>query len=101
MSVTVLQNNGGPLGSLGTLGIALGTVTGQPWLTALGTGIKATDNLLNPKSSVQSNKESAGTLQEALKGLWGWVNPASNDWCGTHDWGKRIAEKAKNLIWEV
>lgn len=96
MSVTVLQNNGSPLGSLGTLGMALGTVTGQPWLTALGTGMKATDSLLNGNNNAQTTANNIGSLQEALKGLWGWVNPASDNVAKSA--AQRLAEKARNLI---
>lgn len=99
MAVTVLKNNGGPLGSLGSFGMALGTLTGQPWLTALGTGMKATDSLLNGNNGVNTNTNNIGALQEALKGLWEWVNPASDNIAKSAS--QRMAEKVKNLTWEV
>ena len=41
MSVQYVKNN--TLGSLGTIASLAGTLTGQPWLTALGTGVNAYD----------------------------------------------------------
>ena len=74
MSVTYVKGNS-PLGSLGTLGMAVGTLTGQPWLTALGTGMSAANSMMNGNP----NPQSASSFQDALKGILGWVNPASGN----------------------
>ena len=71
MSVTYVKGNS-PLGSLGSLGMAVGTLTGQPWLTALGTGMTAANSIMNGNST----PESLSSFQDALKGILGWVNPA-------------------------
>lgn len=81
MAVQVIENNnnkGGFLGTLGSLTGALGTVTGNPMLTALGTGMSAANNLFNGGGNNAGNQmQNAGALQESLKGLWDWINPAS------------------------
>ena len=74
MSVTYVKGSS-PLGSLGSLTGAVGTLTGNPWLTALGTGMGAVGSMMNGNS----NPQSVSTLQEALKGVLGWENPASGN----------------------
>ena len=93
MSVTYVKGNS-PLGSLGTLGMAVGTLTGQPWLTALGTGMSAANSMMNGNP----NPQSASSFQDALKGILGWVNPAQGNIASPSplkDFAKR------NFIWEV
>ena len=73
MSVTYVKGNS-PLGTLGTLGMAVGTLTGQPWLTALGTGMLAANKMINGKD----DEDTHSAFQDALKGILdGWKNPAS------------------------
>ena len=74
MSVTYVKGNS-PLGSLGSLGMAVGTLTGQPWLTALGSGMSAANSMINGNST----PEALSSFQDALKGVLGWVNPAQGN----------------------
>ena len=71
------QNNS--LGLLGTLGIFGGTLLGVPALSTLGTGMVAANKLLNGQGNMNDYKENASAFQDAIKGLWGWVNPASGN----------------------
>ena len=72
MSVTYVKGNS-PLGSLGSLGMAAGTLTGQPWLTALGTGMLAANKMFNGKD----DEDTRSAFQESLKGILDyWKNPA-------------------------
>ena len=66
-----------PLGLLGTLAMFGGTLTGNPFLTTLGTGMTAANKMINGQGNMNDYKENADAFQEAMKGLWGWVNPAS------------------------
>ena len=43
------QKQNGILGTLGTLASLGGTLTGQPWLTTLGMGMRGLDGVLNGK----------------------------------------------------
>lgn len=76
MSVTYVKGNS-PLGSLGTLGMAVGTLTGQPWLTALGSGMSAANSMINGNG--YAAPQSLSAFQDALKGILGWTNPASGN----------------------
>ena len=93
MSVTYVKANS-PLGSIGTITTAVGTLTGQPWLSALGTGMTAANSLINGNSTPEAHS----SFQDALKGILGWVNPAQGNIASPSplkDFAKR------NFIWEV
>lgn len=95
MAVTYVKGNS-PLGSLGSLGIAVGTLTGQPWLTALGTGMSAANSMINGNGN--SAAQSIGAFQDALKGILGWTNPAHGNIAKSAptiaDFANRVAGKS-------
>lgn len=55
MAIQVLDKQPGILSNIGNLASLGGMITGQPWLTALGAGMKATDGLINGSSNNGSN----------------------------------------------
>ena len=92
------QNNS--LGLLGTLAMFGGTLTGNPFLTSLGTGMNAANQMINGNYS--STPQAASAFQDAIKGLWGWVNPASGNIAKSASKIKDIAEKvaqSNNGFW--
>ena len=94
------QNNS--LGLLGTLAMFGGTLTGQPWLTALCTGMSAAGKMLGGQGNMNDQKQNADAFQEAIKGLWGWVNPASGNIAKSTSKIKDIADKvaqSNNGFW--
>ena len=77
MAVTVLERGPGILSNLGDFATLGGMLTGQPWLTALGSGMKATDSLLYGGGSSGGNSiDALGKLYEVISG---WKNPASGN----------------------
>lgn len=55
-------------------------MTGQPWLTALGTGASGVDAMMNGDTSSSTAKETGGALSEVLEGLKEvWKNPADDN----------------------
>ena len=78
MATKVVKGGPGILSNLGNLATLGGMVTGQPWLTALGMGMKATDGLING-----NNGNSSGSAEDALnklkEAITGWKNPASGN----------------------
>ena len=78
MAIKVLEKQPGILSNIGNLASLGGMITGQPWLTALGAGMKATDGLINGNSNNGSNsaEDALGKLKEAITG---WKNPASGN----------------------
>ena len=100
MAVQTIQNNNsspfGNLGTLGTLAMFGGTLTGQPWLTALGTGMSAAGKMLGGQGNMNDQKQNADAFQEAIKGLWGWVNPASGNIAKSASTIKDIADSVGN-----
>ena len=93
MAIKVLDKQPGILSNIGNLASLAGTVTGQPWLTALGAGMKATDGLINGSGNNGSkNAEDAlGKLKDAITG---WKNPASGNIAKTMG---KAAEYAKAI----
>ena len=75
--ITAPQSKNNSLGTLGTLAMFGGTLLGQPWLSALGSGINAANSMINGNYS--SAPQATSAFQDAIKGLWGWVNPASGN----------------------
>lgn len=75
MAVQYVKNNNNPLGTLGSLAMVGGTLTGNPFLASLGTGMTAANSMINGNS----NPQSVSALQEALKGIWDWTNPADGN----------------------
>ena len=79
------QKQNGILGTLGTLASLGGTLTGQPWLTTLGMGMRGLDGVLNGGStSTGGNAQTAGGTntdwEKILSKLKeGWKNPASGN----------------------
>ena len=75
MAVIYQQGGGGGLlGGLGALASIGGVLTGQPWLSALGTGLNAANGMMN------GNAQSAGDLAGAIGGLINsWKNPVSGN----------------------
>ena len=78
MAIKVLDKQPGILSNIGNLASLAGMATGQPWLTALGAGMKATDGLINGSSNngYNSAEDALGKLKDAITG---WKNPASGN----------------------
>ena len=76
MATKVVKGGPGILSNLGNLAALGGMVTGQPWLTALGTGMKATDTLINGSSDADSQTDALEKLKNVITG---WKNPASGN----------------------
>ena len=80
MAVQVLERRPGILSNIGNLASLAGMATGQPWLTALGTGAGITDKMMNGgcfgTGDISSAAEALGKLKDAITG---WKNPASGN----------------------
>lgn len=80
MSLTVQQpqkKSDNTLGTLGTLASIAGMATGQPWLSALGTGMQGMNAMMNGDNSVQTTTATSGAMNEILNNLKDvWTNPA-------------------------
>lgn len=76
MAVQVLEKQPGILSNIGNLASLAGTLTGQPWLTALGMGMSATDGLINGSGYSSTAEDALGKLKEVIGG---WKNPASGN----------------------
>ena len=76
MATKVVKGGPGILSNLGNLAALGGMVTGQPWLTALGTGMKATDSLINGSGDTDSQTDALEKLKNVITG---WKNPASGN----------------------
>ena len=76
MATKVVKGGPGILSNLGNLATLGGMVTGQPWLTALGTGMKATDSLINGNGDTDSQTDALEKLKNVITG---WKNPASGN----------------------
>ena len=96
------QKQSGILGTLGTLASLGGTLTGQPWLTTLGMGMRGLDGVLNGGStSTGGNAQTAGGTatdwEEILSKLKeGWKNPASGNVAKSAD--EQAREEIANRI---
>ena len=77
MSVKTIKNNS--MLNFGTLAEGMGMVTEQPWLTALGQGMKAYHKLRNPKDDDDDGYNTPGFQNQnnagILGSLFGWGNP--------------------------
>ena len=96
--ITAPQSKNNSLGLLGSLAFFGGTLTGNPFLTSLGTGMNAANQMINGNNSPQTQS----TFQDAIKGLWGWVNPASGNIAKSTSKIKDIADKvaqSNNGFW--
>ncbi len=84
MAVQYVQGGGnGLLGGLGALAMLGGTLTGNPFLTTLGTGLGTANNILNGGTGVSGVSGQGGQGGVSLwdfmsKVLGQWQNPASN-----------------------
>ena len=76
MATKVVKGGPGILSNLGNLATLGGMVTGQPWLTALGMGMKATDTLINGSGDADSQTDALEKLKNVITG---WKNPASGN----------------------
>ena len=75
MAVYTTGGGGGLLGGLGALATIGGALTGQPWLSALGTGLNAANGMMNGGGA-----QSAGSLASAIGDLVNsWKNPAGGN----------------------
>ena len=91
MATKVVKGGPGILSNLGNLAALGGMVTGQPWLTALGTGMKATDTLINGSSDADSQTDALEKLKNVITG---WKNPASGNIAKT---AGTVANAARNV----
>ena len=78
MAVQYVKGGSGILGNLGSLATLAGMfVPGAQWLTPLGVGMSAVDNIMNGSSGDASDTiDALGKLKEAMTG---WKNPASGN----------------------
>ena len=77
--MAVIQTQGsGPFGGWGGAATLVGTLTGQPWLTAIGTGMNAADSIATGgrRGSSGSNGLDGKLFDDAIEQLKGWINPA-------------------------
>ena len=75
MAVQYVKENNNFLGALGGLATLGGMLTGQPWLSALGTGLGAANSIMNGNAT-QGDVQSLGDI---LKNIISWKNPASGN----------------------
>ena len=96
MAVIQAQSGGGIGGLLGGLATIGGALTGQPWLTALGTGL----GMMSGGGAGAGGGNGYASLGEGVKGLLdqlsGWVNPASGSMVDPAKKAKEIANKVIN-----
>lgn len=94
MSV-IVQQGSGPFGGLGGLASALGTITGAPWLGAVGMGMNAVDNMYT--GGGQGGQ--SGSMDKMLDYMQqaGWFNPASGSIAKAGGQGARNAQFMKTL----
>ena len=106
MSIRVQQQqqkkSNGILGTLGTIATLGGTLTGQPWLSALGMGMQGANAMMNGDTSTDTATKTSGALNEVLSGLkdiWSTPtddNPAKSEAKNAMDKLKKIANKASS-----
>lgn len=77
MSVIVKQGSG-PFGGLGGFATMLGTVTGQPWLGAVGMGMNAVDGMFTGGGGQGGQQGGMSQMLDYMKQA-GWFNPASGN----------------------
>lgn len=84
----------GPFGGWGGLATAVGTLTGQPWLSAIGSGMNAVDSMYGGDS-----EKSQGSLDKMLDYLKeaGWINPAAGSIAKSGSTGAQNAQFLKTL----
>ena len=78
--MAVIQTGGsGPFGGWGGFATALGTLTGQPWLGAVGMGMNAVDSMYTGNSGGSGG--GMGNIDQMLDYMKqaGWINPASGN----------------------
>lgn len=80
MAVKYVQGGGGGilsnLGDLASLGGLV--IPGAGWLTALGLGMRATDNMINKRGGGSMTVDDLSKLKDIVNGA-GWKNPASGN----------------------
>ena len=85
MSVTYVpsqqKKSNGILSGLGMLATLGGTLTGQPWLSALGTAAHGANAMMNGNdTSMDTAEKTSGALNEVLTGLKSvWSKPTDNN----------------------
>ena len=84
MSVIQVQQqqkkSNGILSGLGMLATLGGTLTGQPWLSALGMAANGANAMMNGDSSTDTVTKTSGALNEVLTGLKSvWSKPTDNN----------------------
>ena len=84
MSVIQVQQqqkkSNGILSGLGMLATIGGTLTGQPWLSALGMAANGANAMMNGDSSTDTVTKTSGALNEVLTGLKSvWSKPTDNN----------------------
>ena len=70
MAVQYVKNNNGLLGSLGKIAQIGGFIPGLQWLTPLGKGMSAVDNIMNGDGSNNGEYETPGFLNTENGGLF-------------------------------
>lgn len=89
MAVTYVKGGKGILGNLGTLASLAGTaIPGAQWLTLLGTGMSAIDNMINGGGGDYTTNNPLEKLKDAMTS---WQNPASGNIA-------RTAKKASDVV---
>ena len=79
----VLKNNSSTFGGWGNALSLVGTLTGQPWLGAIGMGMNAVDSITS--GGQQGQQGSIGSIDQMLDYMKqaGWINPASGNIANT------------------
>lgn len=78
--MAVIQTKGsGPFGGFGGFATALGMMTGQPWLGAVGMGMNAVDGMYTGGGGGSGG--GMGNIDQMLDYMKqaGWINPASGN----------------------
>ena len=83
MAVIDARGNNSTFGGLGSFATALGTLTGQPWLSAIGMGMNAVDSMSAGGSGGSGG--GMGNIDQMLDYMKqaGWINPASGSIANT------------------
>ena len=75
----VIENSSGPFNGWGSALTLAGTLMGQPWLGAIGTGMNAIDSMSTGGGGQKGQQNMMGNIDQMLDYMKqaGWINPAS------------------------
>ena len=97
MAITTVKQKNNTLGMLGTLAAIGGMATGQPWLSALGTGMRGINAMMNGDSNMETGEKTDEAFNKVLDKLKNiWKNPADNNIAKTDQ--QNTVEKAQDIL---